>query len=595
MVSDRESRTAPTSRAQLRATEGLSASLLQDREEVLRWKDENPLRLVAAAILDVPRNEMKVGRATKKSIGEQLVPAVLDTPREWENLWDKIRPALGDSPHFDYDSENPRNGIRRRSNPSDIPPVSLSEIAPPARTNRGDKTAPSPSDSASRPPGLRVVEWINWAQSERDVSAPRGIPPEGLAAYLRQQPAAVIPTTIGKLSGAIVEKIINATPSSRPSPGAWIDLLAASLDRWAELPDDGRVSALEIIRFYARLTESLGEGVCQNLVKSLANYTSANADNAGVMASAMLMNSSDSSSATTPILEKIHALLGEPARIILWRNLITSHSGQISGWLNNRWRNIPSAVEKSKVATSLLMASRDDDLIGKVDSLLSGAWDFADAAEERRHLFNPILLGYLTRRALTPQCGRVLRDIAERVGENGAAQPESAAGSLMPAFEWLIDVGAKDKLKRQSDDYENKLAIERGRLRDAEGELERTTTHLEFLQSENRTKRTVAILEVTRDAIIVLGDALQGLATSGVPKTREVGNLESKIVLALSTLNARTFGEVGEVAPFDPEIHQADQPPEISTPVKIVAPGLRYSRGTNVSVTVVPMKVHQEA
>lgn len=588
MVTDREIRTAPTSRAQLRATEGLSAMLLQDREEVLRWKDENPLRLVAAAILDVPRNEMKVGRATKKSIGEQLVPAVLDTPREWENLWDKIRPALGDSPHFDYDSENPRNGIRRRSNPSNIPPVSLSEIAPQSAKSGGSGGSKSSSGQA------RFNEWVTWVQSDKTLDIPKGQLPAGLSDFLSKQPDILVPHFVNNLMRAIDEKIIDATPSSRPLPGAWIDILTASLDRWAELPDDRRVSVSETIRFCGRLSGALGESANQSLVATLAKYTSANADNAGVMASAILIASNYAPSATTPILEKIHIGLGESDRIILWRHLITSRSGQIRDWLNNRWLSIPSASEKSKVASSLLKESPGGDIIRKVDSLLSGAWDSADA-EAHLHLFNPILFGYLMHRALMHQCRDILQKLAERVGESGAAQPESDTGSLMPAFEWLIDVGAKDKLKRQSDDYENKLAIERGRLRDTEGELEDVTTRLNFLQRDNRTERSDATLEITRNAITVLGDALQELATSGVPRSREVGNLESLIVLALSMLDTEPFGEVGEIAPFDSEIHQADPPPEINTPVKVVAPGFRYSRGNDIPVPVVPMKVQREA
>ena len=590
MVSDRESRIAsPSSRALLRETEGLSASLLHDREAVLRWKDENPLRLVAAAILDVPRDEMKVGRATKKSIGEQLVPDVMETTREWDNLWEKIRPALGGSPHFDYDSENPRNGIRRRSSPSDIPPVSLSEIAP--------LSAKSGGGSKSSSGQARFNEWITWVQSDKTLDIPKGQLPAGLSDFLLKQPEILVPHFVNNLMRAIDEKIIDATPSSRPLPGAWIDILAASLDRWAKLPDDGQVSVSETIRFCGRLSGALGESAGQSLIATLAKYTSANEDNednAGVMASAILIASNDAPSATTPILEKIHFLIGESDRITLWRHLITSRSGQIRDWLNNRWLNIPSASEKSEVAKSLLRESPGGDIIRDVDSLLGGAWDSADA-EARLLLFNPILFGYLTHRALMDQCRRVLRDIAKRVGEIGATQPESETGSLMPAFEWLIDVGAKDRLKRQSDDYENKLATERGRLRDTEGELENVTTRFNFLQRDNRTERSDATLEITGNAIAVLGDALQGLATSGVVRSREIRNLESLIVLALSMLDTEPFGEVGEIAPFNPKLHETDPPPEINTPVKVVAPGLRYSRGNDVSVPVVPMKVQREA
>ena len=576
MAEANESR-ASSSRARLRETEGLEACLSRDPNEVLRWKDENPLRLVAAALVDIGRP------AKRAAIGEKLSPAVI-SPDEWDRWWSRIQPTLKESRHFSQDASH---AIRlRATKPSEIEPASRSEPVAASPKTRDDKPRAAPSRSSA----LRLVDWIDWAQSDDEyVSIPRGIPPEGLAAYLRKQPAVLVPKTIDRLSDAIVEKILNANPSSRPSPGSWLDLLLASLDRWVDLVDRGDVSISDTIGFYTRLSAALGAEACQSLVKPLASYTSANVNNASVMADAILASSNRAPSETQALLGSLHNALGEPARKALWQRLITSDSGQISSWLSNRWRTIPAATEKAEVATSLIMMSQDTGIIGNMDSLLSGEWDFADG-EQRQHLFNPILFGWFMHSEMMPGCRRVLRELAEQVGKNGA----SATDSLMRDFEEFIAVAAKDRLKRQGDDYENKLAVERGRLRDTEAELEGATTQLTFLQRENRTKRTAATLEITRDAIIVLGDALQGLAVSDVPRSREIGNLESKIVLALLTLGTSPFGEIGEIAPFDPKIHQADYPPEIETPVKIVAPGMRYSRGNSVSVTVVPMKVQRE-
>ena len=578
MVSDRESRTAPiSSRAILRETEGLSASLLHDREAVLRWKDENPLRLVAAAILDVPSREMKGVRATKKSIGEQLVPDVMETTREWENLWDKIRPALGDSPHFDYDSENPRNGIRRRSSPANIPPVSLSEIAPPARKVSGSK-----------------ITWQDWLESSDDVPMPKS--PlrmnKKLAKRLREQDADLAPITISKLCGGIEKRVFGANKSGKASPDAWIKLLSASLDRWSELPASLSVSTAGVVGLTARLrgVSEVDREDWESLAESLAKYTSANSDNAGVMANAILIASSDAPRETTALLEKIHILLGESARIVLWRHLITSRSGQISDWLSNRWRNIPSADEKSEVATSLLMASGDAGLINSIDLLLSSEWRSADN-ERRRHLFNPILFGWLMRRALMPQCGRVLRELAEWIGENGASHN---GWSLMSDFEALITVGAKDRLKRQGDDYENKLAAERGRLRDTEVELERAGRLEQYLRGELRKSVRVAALNFNRDAILILGETLQDLFVSPLASHQETQDAKARITLALLTLGAKPFGEIGETVPFNSGVHTATTPPVSNAPVIIKAPGVAYHENVDTPQTMVKAKVKVE-
>ena len=571
MAEANESR-ASSSRANLRETEGLEAILSRDPNEVLRWKNENPLRLVAAALVDIRRP------AKKADIGEKLSPAVI-SPDEWDRWWSRIQPTLKESRHFSQDA---RYAIRLRAKPSEIEPASRSEPVAASPKTRDDKPRAAPSRSSA----LRLVDWIDWAQSDEGGSAPRGVPPDGLAAYLRKQPAILVPTSASRLSRAIDEKILAVTPSSRPSPEAWIDLLSISLDRCADLPADRRAPMAETVVFCARLTDELGTSACRNIIASLAKCATLNAEN---MANAILISANRASRETASLLQNLNNSLGEPARKDMWRCLIKSYSGQISDWLNNCWRNIPAAEEKAEVALNLIIASKDAALIGNLDSLLSGEWDFADS-ERRQHLFNPILFGWFMRRELMPGCRRVLRELAEQVGKNGA----SATVSLMRDFEEFIAVASKDRLQRQGDDYENKLAVERGRLRDTEAELENTTTRLTFLQRENRTKRTVATLEITRDAIIVLGDALQGLATSDIPKSREVGNLESKIVLALSTLDTKPFGEIGEVTPYNPEIHETDHPPEIETPVKVMAPGLIYSRGDDTSAIVVPMNVQRE-
>ena len=384
VAADNESRTSSSSRV-LRESEGLEASLIRDPSEVLGWKDENPLRLVAAALLDIR------GAAKRGDIGAKLAPEII-SPDEWDRWWSRTQPMIKDSRHF---SQNSRNEIRLRAR---VKPSEIESAREPARRSEPVANAPGAQDdkpraAPSRSSALRLVDWINWAQSDDEyASIPRGIPPEGLAAYLRQQPAVLVPKTIDRLSDAIVEKILNTNPSSRPSPESWLDLLLASLDRWVDLIDKGDVSISDTIGFYTRLSASLGAKACQSLVKPLASYTSADANNASVMADAILASSNKAPSETQALLGSLHRALGEPARKKLWQRLITSDSGQISDWLNNRWRTIPAAEEKAEVAMSLIIASKDADRIGNLDRLLSGEWDFANN-EQRQHLFNPILFG----------------------------------------------------------------------------------------------------------------------------------------------------------------------------------------------------------
>ena len=101
-------------------------------------------------------------------------------------------------------------------------------------------------------------------------------------------------------------------------------------------------------------------------------------------------------------------------------------------------------------------------------------------------------------------------------------------------------------------------------------------------------------MEISRDAITVLGIALQDLAVSAAPKSQELGDLESKITLALSTLGASPFGDIGEIVPFDPVLHEATPTHVTGMSVKIVAPGLKYSRRSDNPVNLMKVRVEEE-
>ena len=84
---------------------GLRASLIKDRESVLRWVEHAPLRLVAAALVDARRH------TTSADLKSVLSPAVIE-PQKWNRWWEVVRFGLGQSPIFTYDAD--KRAIRLR-------------------------------------------------------------------------------------------------------------------------------------------------------------------------------------------------------------------------------------------------------------------------------------------------------------------------------------------------------------------------------------------------------------------------------------------------------------------------------------------------
>ena len=545
MAADATTRTA-THRSVLRETEGLTACLLADRDEVLRWKDENPLRLVAAAILDAPRP-----RAVRKDLGESLVPAII-APEEWENWWKVVQPAVRDSKSFDYHA---RNGTRLqgRTNPSAIEPVTLSDLSASSCKTAGAR-------KSSAPPSVRI-DWIDWVES--DAPIPTGTPPDSLANYLSRQRAEIVPDSVAKLRAEIEGRILGVGSPPKTS-GTWVKYLAASLDRWTETAVPSPASIAEIVGLTARLIAKLGVTSCQTLIELLSNYTSANADNARVMADAVLTASLDAPSETATILERIHALLGEPARKALWMRLVTSNAGQVSDWLIGRWMRLSSDAEKSDMVSALLVSSRAADYKPNLDSLLDGN---RNLPQDDERLFNPILMSWFLHRDMMP---RVARTLKERVNELREENERLRA-------EHRREIAEKDRL----------LSV-------AETNLERAARGEKHLQGELQKTGNAIALSISRDAIVILGEVLQQMSTLASISHREVESVKARITLALMSLGAEQFGKVGEVVPFDSGVHDADSPPVMGTPVIITVPGVAYFENGNTPKTMVKIKVQVE-
>ena len=552
MAADNESRRTSPSRAELRATEGLAASLRQDRAEVLRWKDENPLRLVAAALVDMRRP------VKKADIGANLSPEII-SPDEWDRWWSRIQPTLKESPHF---AQNSRHEIRLRAKPSEIESASRREpVANPPKA-QDDKPRAAPSRSAA----LRLVDWITWVQSDEDVSTPALSPPNGLAEYLRQQPAVLVPTSISKLSGAIDEKILSVTQSARPSAEAWIDLLATSLDRCADLPADRRAPMSETVGFCARLTAELGASACQSVIESLAKWTSS-AENVAAMADAILLSARRAPRETASLLQQLHDSLGEPARKALWMRLVTSDVGQVSEWLVGRWMRIMRDAEKSDMVSALILYSDEDDYVAHMNSLLNGERNSARNGNAPANLFNPILMVCFLHRDMMP---RIVKAQRKRIQELREENERMRA-------EHRQEIAEKDRL-----------------ISAAESEIERAGSLEVYLRGELRKAVNIAALSFTRDAILILGETLQDLSISSLASHQEMQDAKARIALSLLTLGAKPFGEIGETVPFDSSVHQANRSLVSGAPVTVAAPGLAYFKNVDTPRTMVKMKVKVE-
>ncbi len=553
--------------------QGLEARLFLAPEETRRWVDEAPLRLVAATLVDTGR-----GRAKTKDIREKLSPAVVDH-QSWNRWWGRVQNKLKESPQFDYDA---REGTRLRAPAHEVESVSLSELSPPSKNTQTTRRPSSPA--------TRFADWVIWIQSDEPGEMPRGQgPPDALVSIVENVPEAIAPRVARRLADAIESRVLSQRNPGRLAP-LFVEAFVAGLYRWSESRSAPDIPLGQIATLLARLLEAPGEAGHEGGPKWLADYTSKDEEHVGAVANAVLRASQIAPDGAQRLVARLHGTLDEPMRLAFWQHLLTFSPGQAAKPPLEQWIRNLTPDARCEIVSSLLIMARDDDSVLGIGSPLRTVWRLADA-NQRHKLFDAIALSWLLHGRLLPGTETIVGEVSKALEQGEGGKVDSL---VSPLWKEMIDSAARSEIERIREETARQIDDKDARLREHKSDLERTEKYANFLQGENRKARSGAELEITRDAIGVLGIALQDLALHSAPKSQAITDVESRITLALLTLGVKQFGKVGKTAPYDPVIHDANPSPTTGTPVKIVAPGLRYSRRDDTPTTLVKMRVQTE-
>lgn len=559
---------------------GLEASLSRDRLATLRWVDEAPLRLVASVLIESARRTARISDI-KKVLTQEVIES-----QDWSKWWNVVRFGLSESRHFSY---APREPIRlRTSNPAEVDSTSLDDLRTAARRTRA--ASGKARESSTPAPGISGLGgWILWVQADEEEPMPRSVPPADFVTVLRSLPGSITPIAISRLMRGMNQRLLES--KQRPAEKSveiWQESLVTALTRWCELADPPSIPIEDIVDLTARALEALGQDEFKDVVEWIAAYASKNGETVETVSGALLSTSREAQEGTERLLAMMDVLLDAHVKIELWQRLLSLGLTQPNKPPIGRWLRVLGRNERPEVFSALFAQVRDESSIMEIGSLLGAEWRMSDA-KQRHRLFDAVALGWvLHRRSLPDARSAMLEAIAAAGDEDGSA------GSLLSVWSDMVRSASEDEVRRVREDSNRCVGDLEQRLREAGAELDRVGRRARFLEGENRTKRSNAELEISRDAITVLGIALQGLAGSSDPKSREVADLEGSIKLALSTLGAKLVGEIGEVVPFDPVLHEANAPLATGTPVMITAPGLSFSRRGDTPVNLVKTIVQQE-
>ena len=546
----------------------------------MRWVEEAPLRLVASVLVEARDRKAKIA-----DIRTVLTQEVINA-EDWSRWWDVVRFGLRSSRHFAYSSREP---IRLRTrNPAEVGSDSLDDLriasrkAQSASSKEREISTPAPSITG-------LGGWILWVQADEGEPMPRSVPSADFVKFLRKLPGAVAKIAISRLTDGITQRLLES--KQRPADKTvemWQESLVSALTRWSELSDPPNIPIEEIVALTARALEFLGQEEFKDIVAWLASYTSESSENIKTVSSALLIASSKSQDGTERLLAEMDALLEHPVRMTLWQWTLRLCLAQTNKAPVGRWLRALSQDDKPEIFTGLLVDARDESSIAEVGSLLGVEWRLSDT-RQRYRLFDAVALAWVLHRESIPDARAAVIEAMIEVDDDNELR-----GSLMSEWRELALSISENEVRRVREDRDRHIGDLGRQLKEAEAELKRVRRQVRFLEGENRTKRSNAELEISRNAITVLGIGLQGLTRYSGSKPREIMDIEANVTLALSSLGARPIGEVGEVVPFDPRMHEASLPPAVGTPVTVIAPGVRYSRRGDTPVYIVRIKVQEE-
>ena len=146
----------------------------------------------------------------------------------------------------------------------------------------------------------------------------------------------------------------------------------------------------------------------------------------------------------------------------------------------------------------------DESSIREIGSLLGAEWRLSDA-KQRRRLFDAVALGWVLHRRWIPNAGPAMIEAVAMVDDEFESE-----GSLLSEWKGVVLSASENEVRRVREDRDRLVGDLERRLKETEAELDRVGKRARFLEGENRTKRSNAELEISRDAIHRLGHCPPG-------------------------------------------------------------------------------------
>lgn len=274
-----------------------------------------------------------------------------------------------------------------------------------------------------------------------------------------------------------------------------------------------------------------------------------------------------------------------------WRDLLASATLSWRDYAKQGYRDdlsVQTAELLSQMAVILGYDKATPDLMRLTRSLVLDAFGTADVSAAQQS--NPSLLGYLS----ADEKNRLVTEMLETSGNDSRRQADELEdlrkahkdelGKLVSSHETV--------LRQMRKDHDAELTKKNDELDEERREKEYWKQLVRQRNADLAARREESRLEARRDMLLVIGEVLQSLR--GQDSEEElIADIEAGLRLALKAGGAELF----DTAPngFDAHLHQTTERLIDSTPVKVVAPGVKVPGKIHGDLVLLKAHVKREA
>lgn len=541
--------------------DGLEALLWDSPGETGRWVTEAPLRLLAAVLTDVG------GTARTVVIRDRLEGRVLGEGVSWNRWWMDVRAAAAESDHF-RPSKNKKGSITALSLPRGVrtDDVPMSPLQKKPRAVRQPKKKPA-----------TMRDWKRWLLAEGEEPAPGNWPNANLLRNLDRWTSDEVELAFARTIGGARAFLESGNKSSKGQAG-WLNAVSRLSRRSQDFmrPDSD----------YG-LVEQAGELLCEAVWLDAwdgiewphaaayrgDNWQEAFATGVWAALSARPGEIRDAFRALRSRLDRrTAASLAEEICLSAFR------AGDPDSRDLDALLGAMTAHERQSILYTLIVRSAFED--GRGSGIVSYIADtrHADSTHLRPKL---LLLSALLFRDVPPavltEASVGLADVLKSTGES-----ETPLRALVQEIRTRDEKGWAETLG----ELEYKLGITAEQLESSGLEAERLGQQAAALRAQMKSGREESRLEVRRGMLLAIGDVLQRAHGSANGAEARLQDVIDTIPTVLREGGAEELGAVGDVVPFDPQVHHSVRNLPRGTEVRLLAPGV-IVRGDELGDSVI--------